>query len=90
MYRATHLFFETPAERDAAEQEAQAAKDPVSRKLNYPALGEEKKQLNSILYDAESGGQEVISMSCFARPPPRTVPKPISTKASSAIPAEAL
>lgn len=29
-------------------------------------------------------------MSCFARPPPRTVPKPISTKASNAIPAEAL
>jgi hypothetical protein len=48
MYRATHLFFETPAERDAAEQEALAAKDSVSRKLNYPALGEEKKQLNSI------------------------------------------
>ena len=56
MYRATHLFFETPAERDASEQEALAAKDPVSRKLNYPALGEEKKQLNSILYDPESGG----------------------------------
>ena len=56
MYRATHLFFETPAERDAAEQEALASKDHGQRKLNYPALGEEKKNLNSILNDSESGG----------------------------------
>jgi hypothetical protein len=41
-YRATHLFFETPAERDEAEREAAAAKEPVQKKFNYPCIGEEK------------------------------------------------
>ena len=54
-YRATHLFFETPAERDEAEAAAAhgGAKEAAQRKTNYPCIGEEKKNLNSILYDQE-------------------------------------
>ena len=38
----------------------------------YPSIGIEKGNLNSAVYDQDSS-QEVISLSCFTRPLPKTV-----------------
>ena len=47
----------------------------------YPSIGADKGNLNSAVYDQDSS-QEVISLSCFARPLPKTV-RTESTKAAA-------
>lgn len=73
MFRATHLFYESQnGEDDKGEGIPGAECTRTQRNAVYPSIGAEKGNLNSAVYDQDSS-QEVISLSCFARPLPKTV-----------------
>ena len=80
MYRATHLFYETPQGDDEQGEIIQGECSRAVRNAVYPSIGGEKGNLNSAVYDQDSS-QDVISLSCFTRPLPKTV-RIESTKAT--------
>ena len=81
MFRATHLFYETPQGDDEQGDNMQGESSKTVRNPVYPSIGGEKGNLNSAVYDQNPSSSDVISLSCFTRPLPKTV-RTESTKAS--------
>lgn len=83
MFRATHLFCDTP---EKEEEPADGAAGPKEIKFpipTYPSISEEKEHLNSILTDPSA--KDVISLSCFSRPMNNRAQKAQSNKAEAFI-----
>lgn len=94
MYRATHLFYESPDHGDESPGEGQNSptKDggnKIPPTMKYPYLNEEKKQLNSALTDPDH--YDMISLSCFSRPLTKSDGRPLaSSNEQTTIPNSAL
>jgi hypothetical protein len=64
MYRAKHLFCESP-DKDEDTTADGSAKEPIV--AVYPSIRDDKLNLNSVFFESEKD-REVISISCFSRP----------------------
>ncbi len=72
MYRATHLFYETTDDNKETGESSTGLDCPrTQRQAVYPSVGNDKMNLNSAVYDQDST-QDVISLSCFTKPFPKT------------------
>ena len=54
MYRATHLFYETPQGDDEQGENPLGECSRAVRNAVYPSIGGEKGNLNSAVYDQDS------------------------------------